>query len=339
MKLGKWDHGWKTLQILILAALQRSGEGSRNSSSITKGKQSGLFLLLAAWLIGLSGSAQPLPRPVAPLHLGFLQNAFFDLNPRDLEASFSALTRLIARKHGYDLKAETHIYQKSADLETAIRKGELHVAVLGAWEYSAMDVRGLMEPAFVHVEQGRAVREYLLLTRRGGGLNTLRDLKGKDLLLLERSSGLLPETWLDVLLAEEHLGTKETFFHSLEVTQKPVTAVLPVFFGNRQACVVDSSSYQVMTELNPQLRSTLQVVAASPSYISSVICLSQNGWDSEQSRELFLRSLRDLHLEPEGRQILTMFKVERLEPFQEGYLLPLNDLRSRRNHLMPKAKP
>lgn len=220
-----------------------------------------------------------------------------------------------------------------------MKRGEIQLAAVGAWEYSDMDISAVMEPVFVHVEQDRALKEYLLLTRRDSGLNTLRSLRGKDIVLLENTVSLLSLPWLEVLLAEENLGTKETFFRKAEVVQKPSAAVLPVFFGTRQACVTDRPAYQILTEMNPQVSASLQVVATSQPYVSSIICMSKNGWPSEESKNDFRTALKDLHQDPDGHQILMLFKVERFEPFKEVYLKSLKELRAKHQRLLLKPKP
>jgi ABC-type phosphate/phosphonate transport system substrate-binding protein len=295
-----------------------------------------LCLLLLAWL---PVSAQAPARPTLLLQIGFSRASFLESNPRDVESSFKALVGAISRKHGYETKAELHIYDTSADFEAGMKRGEVQLAAVGAWEYSGMDIAAFMEPSFVQVEQDRVMKEYLLLTRRDSGLNSVRDLKGKDAVVLESTVCLLASPWLDVLLAEEDLGTQESFFRRVEVTRKPTSAVLPVFFGNRQACVVDRIGFQVMAEMNPQVGSTLQAVASSPPYVSSILCLSRKGWPSEQYREDLLAALRDLHLEPEGRQILMLFKIHRLEPFKESYLGSLKELRAKYKRILPKPRP
>ena len=271
--------------------------------------------------------------------MGFSRASFLEVNPRDVESAFKALVEALAKKHGYDTKAQIHIYDTSSDFEAAMNRGEIQLAAVGAWEYSDMNIMGTMEPGFVHVEQGRPMKDYVLLTRHDSGLNTLRDLKGKDVVVLESTVCLLARPWLEVLLGQGNLGTKETFFRKVEIVPKGSAAVLPVFFGKTQACVVDRIAFQVMSDLNPQVGLQLQTVATSPLYVSSILCLSRKGWPSEQYREDISLVLRDLHLEPAGRQILMLFKVERLEPFNENDLASLRELRVKYKRLSPKPKP
>ena len=148
----------------------------------------------------------------------------------------------------------------------------------------------------------------------------------------------MSEHWLDALLAQEHLGAKEAFFRKVEVVQSPTAAVLPVFFGKRPACVVEDTAYQTMVELNPQVKVALQVVASSPAYLNSITFLNTGGWSSAQARQEFVSALRDLHLEPEGRQLLLMFKVDRMLPFKPNDLDSVRELHAKDHSMMPKQR-
>jgi phosphonate transport system substrate-binding protein len=297
-----------------------------------------LGICLSGWLAPFAAAQAPVPRQVH-VRLGFSRGSFIDMNPRDLEASVLALSQAIARRRNTVLVQESRIYETSSDFEAALKRGEVQVAVIGAWEYAGMDIGPVMEPEFVHSEHGRIMKEYLLLTQKQSRLNGIQDLKGKDLVILQRTSSLLSVPWLDVFLSEQHLGLKETFFRRVEVVQKPAAAVLPVFFGNRQACVVDRATFQTMVEMNPQVSAALQVIATSPSYVNSIVCFSRKGWPSDAIRKEYLDVLHDLHREPEGRQILMMFKVDRLEPFDGGYVDSLKELKTRYQRMMSKQRP
>jgi ABC-type phosphate/phosphonate transport system substrate-binding protein len=301
-------------------------------------RQSPLRWLLPCLLLALG--CLPLPAqapPVFTLHVGLSRASFPDLNPRDVELSFKALVEILARQRGYPSRAEVRFFDRSQDFEAAMKRGEIQLAAVGSWEYSDMDLAPAMEPAFVHVEQDRVALDYLLLTRRDSGLNSLRDLKGKEAVVLESTVCLLSMSWLDVLLGEEKLGERESFFRKLEVVRKPSAAVLPVFFGNRQACVVDRMAFQVMTELNPQVGSALQAVATSPPFVSSILCLGTKDWPSDSYRDTLLATLRELHHTPEGRQLLMLFKISRLEPFRDSQLASLRELRSKHKRLGRKS--
>lgn len=254
------------------------------------------------------------------MSVGFAKSCFLGVNRNDAEASFKAFLATVGRQAGYDLQSRVTIFEDATSFEEAIRRNEIHLAIIDSWQYLSMDIQKTMEPVFVPVPKDSVGRSYVVLTNRESGLKSLGDLKGKGLMQLDMGSATMGRPWLETLLGVNGLGTAEEFFGRIEIVGKPSSAVLPVFFGNRHACLVDKLGFEVMKELNPQLGSRLQVVAASEPCVDNVICLSRRGWGTEKRKEDTLRSLGELHQNPVGQQILSLFKVAKLVPFEEGHL-------------------
>jgi phosphonate transport system substrate-binding protein len=145
--------------------------------------------------------------------------------------------------------------------------------------------------------------------------------------------------WLDTLLLSQKLGTQKTFFGRREVVTKPTAAILPVFFGKKTACVVDEASFDLMKELNPQVGQQLQVVAMSDTFANVVVCLREEGWRSAQEKAKAIRSLNELHLNPVGQQTCTLFKIDRMVPFQDSELDTIRKLRATYETLRKESTP
>ena len=93
-----------------------------------------------------------------------------------------------------------------------------------------------------------------------------------------------------------------------------------------------------MDELNPQVGLQLRVVATSKPFLDTVLCVKRTGWQSEKERKDLMESLEALHQEPEGKQILTVFKASELEAFQDEYLDDLRELKATHNRLTNATK-
>ena len=205
--------------------------------------------------------------------------------------------------------------------------------ILDTWDYLSLRTPEVVEPKFVAVEDRVAAERYLLLTQSGSGLNQIDDLRGRDIAVLENMTTNLAGYWLETLLLEKQLGTQDEFFRDIKIVEKASTSVLPVFFGNRHACVVDESAFAVMTEMNPQVGRRLQSIAASEPYVDSLIAFSRSGWETGTQREDMCQGLAELHLEPEGQQILNLFKASKLIPFKESHLDTVRELRATHDRL------
>jgi ABC-type phosphate/phosphonate transport system substrate-binding protein len=287
-----------------------------------------LLWVFPAWADGQSGALKPMP-----LEVGFTKYAFLNVNRNDAEASFKAFLQTVGRQRGYDLTAKVTVFDDAPAFETAVKSGSIDLVIIDAWRYLAMDIQKLVTPFFVSSDRGTFGKKYVLLTRQGSSLKTLPDLRGKTFLQIEVTNTNLGRPWLETLLLESRLGAPETFFGRVEGVGKPSAAVLPVFFGNKDACLVDEPGFEIMKELNPQVGKGVQVMVASELLTDALICLRNSNWSSEKFKRDLIEILGNLHGEPAGQQILTLFKVSQLIPFQDTYLDTVRKLRMRHEKL------
>jgi phosphonate transport system substrate-binding protein len=215
----------------------------------------------------------------------------------------------------------------------------MNVAIVDTWQFLTMNIHQQLKPFFTIAENGKLGRKYVVLTRRDSGLTNLAVLRGKDILQLEYVRSGVGKVWFDTLLLSEKLGAPETFFSNVEVVTKPTAAVLPVFFGKKPACVVDEGSFDLMKELNPQVGQILQVVAISDTLADVVVCLREEHWSSDKLKADTITALKELHLNPEGQQICTLFKIDRMIPFEDSQLDTIRNLRATYERLQKEAKP
>jgi len=65
-------------------------------------------------------------------------------------------------------------------------------------------------------------------------------------------------------------------------------------------------------------------MASSPGYAVGLGCLRRGYY--EENPEYFEENLADLHLDPQGRQILTLFRKGKLVPFEPAHLATVEEL-------------
>ena len=271
--------------------------------------------------------------------VGMNRRAFAQVNENDAMAAYKVFCAEIGRKLGYDLTAEMTLFDSHADFAQAIRTGKVMFLPLVTWELLTMGVEDAVDTEFSAVVSGSVAHRWLLLVRRDSGLKSVADLKGKSALLLRNSTAALGNPWIETCLLEQGQGSPEQFFGKLDVVGKPSAAVLPVFFGKAQACIVDQAAFDVMTELNPQVGQELAPVAQSEPMVNGIVCLARLGWSSAKVREDLVRSIGELDRSPPGRQILTLFKCDRLVPFEPAQLDSVRRLFARHAQLQKGPAP
>jgi phosphonate transport system substrate-binding protein len=287
-----------------------------------------LGLLLCVVLAGAaSGGEAPDGLTDVTMRIGFTQSCFVGVNQSDAEAAFKVFLLTVGRRYGYHVKSQTTVYSDDALFEKAIRERTVNLAIVDGWKYLGMKVSDYLQPTFVATDQGRVGNRYVLLSRRAGRINSLAGLRGGQLVRLEATNASTGTFWFETLLQSSGLGTVDAFLGGIEVVNKPSAALLPVFFGKKDACLVTQSSFEVMRELNPQIGKDLLELASSELFTDVIICLSHDDWTSEKGKADLVKALAELHLEPAGQQILSLFKINQLIQFEESYLDSVRALR------------
>lgn len=289
--------------------------------------------MLAMLITPLTVAADNMPLKPGKLTIAFVQRSFLGVNALDVEAALKILVREIGRRCGYDVKTQVQRFQSAQELESIPSANRPDLIMVDSWTYFDMADSAWLEPRYVAAEGGEVSNTYLLLTRRDK-IKNLSELRGKPINLLTTTNGNLGIHWLSLHLQEHNLGLPGTFFSELNFSTDPIQAILPVFFGKKDAVVVDLKKFKLMTELNPQLGNLVPIASSEP-LVNNIICLKRFGWQSEEFKRDVVRILPELHLEEVGRQTLLLFKIQKLEKFTPACL---DTVQQMHKHLGPAGK-
>lgn len=288
------------------------------------------FIFWILYTFGINCHAKELVKE--NLFIGFSHRTFLNVNPTDAKASLKVLAYTFGKEAGFDLDIKSTIYGDLNQFKKDILNNTLQLIIMDTWEMLQMDFDDQFEITFITKEgieysEGFLGEEYLLLVNKEQSINKIQDLKDQTILVLETTNTHLAQPWLHCLLLDKQVFSEKQFSTQTQIVRNPMDAVLPVFFKKMAACVVDQSSYQVLSELNPQLSKSLSVLTRSKPFVNSVIVVSRGNWSTEQNRETLMRNLIDLHKSPQGRQIMDLFGVSRFIPFEEKYLQNVRELK------------
>ncbi len=278
----------------------------------------GGILWVALVALGVGGSAPAAEGGEVRLRVGYSAQAFVDVDLEEARAVTRVWSEMIlARKFG-EGAAETLILEDLDAMGRAFEEGRLDLAVLISDEFLRLREHVPLEPAFVTSHAGGAYHRVLLLVRRERGLGAVEDLRGKRLAVSTGQAGTIHRLWLDTLLLRGGLPPATSFFGALNAARKPSQAILATFFGQADACLVTRESFATVSELNPQVGRELVALASSPEVAAGVIVFRPGyvGASKTKMREV----LETLHLDPQGEQLLRLFRMDRLVPYEEGQL-------------------
>jgi len=284
-------------------------------------------LALAVLLAGASSEAQG-TQGTPTFRLGYSSETISDAGA-EAEVVTRALVGRIALRTGV-LRPETRSFSDLKTLEAAIKSGQLDVVIVTGDEYVRLEGETKLEPALSAVRGGMDFLDLGVVVRRGSGISSLRDLRGRAVLNSKDQSRVLQTVWLDTELMSLGLESA-SMFSSFKESRNPSHAIMAVFFGQVDACVVALPTFKIAAELNPQIAEQLKVIVASPPFPRGVIAFSA-GYD-KASRDNAYETMLELNEDPEGRQILGAFKQDRMTPLRVALLENSRRLRAEHTRL------
>jgi phosphonate transport system substrate-binding protein len=266
---------------------------------------------------------------------GFMQNVFFNTDPRDAKAVLEVHSREISRLMGLPLTPKVVMFPEIDSMATALRKGELELAAIPSVEYLRIRKTIPLIPSFVGTNSNGQGITYVVITRKDSGIRSFSELKGKSLLIPAVAKYESSQIWLEVLLMKTGKGGRDTFFSQVKESLKISNAIMGVFFRQVDAAIVTRTGLNTSSELNPQLDAQLTILAESPNLSDAVVCLIPG--TSEKFRNKIYNAMLQLNETKSGRQIYTIFQFNGITPFKAEYLEGLENLISEHKRLKTKS--
>lgn len=268
-------------------------------------------LVLACWVGRQTLGAGEVSSGLTAFHFGFSTSVMANVNHNDAKAAVKAWARIVAQERDIPADPDPSILDSVREMEAGIRAGNLDAMAMTLPEYRHLAARFSFAELFVCTYGGKTNLNYLLLVRADSGIQSLADLRGKTLNFFESPKTSLALAWLDIELARQRAKIVDSHFARVTRARKLTSAVLPVFFKQCDATLVDSVGYETMCELNPQVGKQLKPLLASALFMPTVFCLRADYQPRIKPR--VLEALAQLHQSPAGQQLLTALQYERMQ--------------------------
>jgi ABC-type phosphate/phosphonate transport system substrate-binding protein len=268
------------------------------------------------------------------VRMGFSSRVFPDVDQRDAQVAMELWTRELARSMGIRTSLQTVIFNKPAELLNAVKRGELIVVVLPAIEYLQIRDKTLLSPSIVAANYAGNSRQFLLIVRRDSGIRSVADLRGKSILLPSSTKHEASHIWLDVLLMRDGKSDRINFFRQIKESTTSSQSIMGIFFKQADAAIVSRGALETSRALNSQVGSQLLIISESKSFLGDLTCIPSSV--GENLRHSIENASLHLHETTVGKQIFTLFQIDRTIPFQPSYLEGLIELLRERDRLMAK---
>ena len=257
---------------------------------------------LAAMLAPVAWLPRRLPAAEPPLRLAISESLAGDVNRNDARVAMQVWVRKLT--DSMDISIDLKAMVPTEEIIEGARSGSFDGIGLNILEYRR--IADLMDSSHLIAEEGlRGMQRYCILTKQTSGFRQLGDLKGRRLLVLKDPLMCVAPYWLGSVLDEGHYGPAERFFGSLNSDSKVARVILPVFFGQADACLTTMLSLESMCELNPQVGRDLKPIAISAPLLVAFYVFRKNC--RRLGRDQVIHALSTFDTSAVGQQIATLF--------------------------------
>jgi len=213
-----------------------------------------------------------------------------------------------ARKAGIEIQSTgAFLYESMQDMRADFDHGKLDIIVAPPLLISRYFKRDEITDGFSGMLEGRKPDNLLLIVRTESNIQSIRDLRGERIAMLEGDE--LAEMYMDTLFLRTFKQGYKNMVASIQQQTKANRIVLDLYFNKADAGLVYVNSYQVMSELNPDIKNkvkildTFEVRSKNYSYIRKGYPLAN---EMRQIALSFYKSAR-------GKQILDIYKTPELD--------------------------
>ncbi len=267
-----------------------------------------------------------------PVRIAISESAVHGVNRNDAAAAISVWAQEMARTVDLKLAPQQSWLQPSSQILAGVRTAALDVVLLTIPEYRRVDE---------HLDARQVVAgggaELWIAVREDSGITRLADLERRTLLILDSTFTVLADAWLSVSLARAGLGHPSKVLARISRHPRPNQAILPVFFGQADACLATRRTFETMFELNPQLSRKFKTLHASPRMISAFL-ICRKGYP-EQWRVPMLEKFDRAKESTSAKQVLTLFQAFRFTRVDGAALRPALDLLDAADRLPVAGQP
>ena len=270
-----------------------------------------------ALMLGAPGVLDGAADPNAPLRFAISETVVAEVNMNDARPAMQVWIQRMGQE--LSIVIDPKIISPTPEIQERTRKGQVDAVAINVIEYRP--IAELLDSNQIITSAGASgLDQYMILVKQDSGIRQLGDLKGRRLCMLKNPKMCVAPAWLNNILDEGHHGPAEQFFGSMAADAKFSRVVLPVFFGQADACLTSKHGFDTMCELNPQVARELKVLASSPAMVVNFYIFRKNY--QSPNREKLLRAFLSLRATPAGGQLAALFQFDELSVQHAACLAP-----------------
>ncbi len=203
-------------------------------------------------------------------------------------------------------------------IEKIVSSGVPSIFQISSIEYVENEKLFNSRPYVVGVTGPKALEEFVLLVRKESGIKSLSELKNKKVASIGGISGLVAKMWLETKVQSISNQSSIEYFENIKLQESPSKAMLSLFFKNSDACVINDYSFNILCEMNPQMKKQIIVIDQSEGLLPGMSVLVNS--DDKSFNNYVDRFALNLAKDEHSKQMLVLFRIDNIIPFEDKYL-------------------
>lgn len=243
------------------------------------------------------------------LRIGVSPSGFEWVDENDATAALKAWADTVGKEMGLGQVDVELLSGPANELRAALEEHRLDGISVNVPEY--MDIGLKAQEIYIPVVGQSPGISYALIVGEDTGISSPENLLGCHLVMGKDRRMSLAQPWLQILMADRNGGSDGLKFQEPTIVENPSKAILQVFFHQADAALVAREAFDLACELNPQLGNRLRVMAESPPFVNAFFFFPYRPNRSQKAEKL-KNAILNLDATPGGRQVLTVFKSNRM---------------------------
>ncbi len=283
--------------------------------------QTSIFMI-QLFLLSAEGSTEQ--TDVLLFRVGFTSELISGVDMDDAKVALNIMLESLTKRELAGYSGENLIFP---DIETAIQEfsiGNIHLLTMTSINYLQARDKTEITPSLVSTIGDNVELGFVLLVQKRQENKILSQLQNKKIIIEKGNIGNIALIWIETLLFEHSLQESRAFFQTIKRVNKSSHAVLPVFFGQADACIVLRQTYKTMVALNPQVGKQLMILFESPAFLFTVTCFSPKV--DERIKTTVMEYYNKAADDPVGKQFSMIFHFDKITSYKPEYLINIGKL-------------
>lgn len=230
----------------------------------------------------------------------------FGMSPSAIMAGCKPFSDYITERLGIETKMK--IVPDVDALVAGFKDGSINYGLVENQDYVKLKAKNIIVPFVKPVKGGTSTYKAIILVRKDSGINSLADLKGKNFAYVTKNSShgyLFPS----LTIKSKFNKSMDNFFGSQTGYKKDTDAILAVFYKKADAVSTSDITFEILSELRPQIKRKLKVIAISDPFVFGPIFYYKDNIKKMETVSKFKDEIINMKNVPEGDQLLMIFKI------------------------------